>query len=246
MKDQISEFIPEEKQCSYLSAEKSLFKYYQVENCSNHLYQQLLERGWRRFGRFFFTPICRVCEKCISIRTPVNEFKPNKTMKRTMKKNSDIEMIIQRPTVSLEHLSLYDKYHKFMNQKKGWDYNGISLQLYFEMFVEGYEEFGYEFLYFLDDKLIGVALVDILPESISAVYFFYDPDFRERSLGNFSILKQMEVAEKLDIDYFYPGYWIENHYSMGYKEKFRPFEILQGRPEPTQKAIWLKEPVQND
>lgn len=238
MRDQISEFIPEEKVCSYLEDERSLFKYYQVDNCSNLLYQNLLERGWRRFGRFFFTPICRQCEKCISIRTLVEDFTPNKTMRRVLKKNSDIELLIQRPTVTLEHLSLYDKYHKFMNQKKSWEYNGISLQLYFEMFVEGYEEFGYEFLYFHEEKLVGVALVDVLEDSISAVYFFYDPEYRDRSLGNFSILKQMEAAKRLDIRYFYPGYWIEDHYSMGYKSKFRPFEILQGRPELEDEVIW--------
>lgn len=241
MRDQICEFIPDEKQCSYLSEERSLFRYYQIENCSNSMYLRLLERGWRRFGRYFFSPICNQCEQCISVRTLVDEFEMTKNRRRIMKKNSDLQVMIQRPTVSLEHLSLYDRYHQHMHEKKNWEFNGISLQLYFEMFVEGYEEFGYEFLYFDGEKLIGVGLVDILDRAISAVYFFYDPDYEERSLGTYSILKQLDIGKSFGIPHFYPGYWIKNHPSMGYKERFRPFEILQGRPGMDEPAKWLQE-----
>jgi leucyl-tRNA---protein transferase len=238
MQDQIFEFISGEKTCSYLQDENSLFRYYQVENCSCVLYQNLLERGWRRFGRFFFTPICCGCEECLSIRTQVDLFVPNRTMKRTLRKNENLNVCVQRPTVTLEHLALYDSYHRFMRQKKQWEYNGISLQLYFEMFVEGHEMFGYEFLYFDAQQLIGVALVDVLEDSLSAVYCFYDPAYQNRSLGSFSILKQIEFAHKRGIRYFYPGYWIQNHKSMGYKHQYKPYEILQGRPHLNEVAVW--------
>ncbi len=38
------------------------------------------------------------------------------------------------------------------------------------------------FLYVRDNELIGVALVDILPESLSSIYCFYDHDFEDLSI----------------------------------------------------------------
>jgi arginyl-tRNA---protein transferase len=43
--------------------------------------------------------------------------------------------------------------------------------------------------YWLDDKLIAVAVIDILPTCISSVYFFYDPDYRFLSLGTYGSLR---------------------------------------------------------
>ena len=88
---------------------------------------------------------------------------------------------------------------------------------------------------------MGVALVDILDNAISAVYCYYDHNFAKYSIGSYSILKQIAIAKEYNIKYFYPGYWIKNHYSMGYKEKFKPFEILINRPNLNEEAIWKKE-----
>lgn len=43
--------------------------------------------------------------------------------------------------------------------------------------------------YWLDDKLIAVAVIDILPSCVSSVYFFYDPDYSFLSLGTYSSLR---------------------------------------------------------
>ncbi len=240
MRDRVSEFVPEEKECSYLESELAQFRYFRIEKCSNYLYAALLERGWRRFGKYFFTPICKECDKCISIRQDVENFKLSKSFKRTINKNRDTILIVDRPKISNTHLFLYDKYHRFMNKKKGWEYKGVTHELYYDMFSDGFEDFGYEFTFYREDKAIGIALVDILPSSISSVYFYYDPDYEHLSLGTYSILKQLELAKKLDIPYLYPGYWIDKHYSMGYKERFKPFEIMIGRAELNQRPIWEK------
>lgn len=44
--------------------------------------------------------------------------------------------------------------------------------------------------YWLDgNKLIAVAVIDILPYAVSSVYFFYDPDYSFLSLGTYSSLR---------------------------------------------------------
>lgn len=43
--------------------------------------------------------------------------------------------------------------------------------------------------YWIDDRLIGVGVIDILPKSLSSVYFFYDPEFEFLSLGTYASLR---------------------------------------------------------
>ncbi|MGP1450339.1 MAG: arginyltransferase [Wolinella sp.] len=239
MQENIIEFIPREKPCSYLGDRHSLFRYFHVQNCSNGLYQILLERGWRRFGRYFFVPICKACRECISVRKAVDSHVLSRSFKRVLAKNRNTALVVQRPMVSEAHLELYDRYHRVMSEKKGWEYTRISAESYFDMFVDGAEEFGYEFAYYIDGQLVCVALVDILGSSISAVYCFYDHTFSDYSLGIYSILKQFELAKSMGIGYFYPGYWIRGHHSMGYKERFAPYEILTNEPDLYEEPIWL-------
>lgn len=43
--------------------------------------------------------------------------------------------------------------------------------------------------YWLDDRLIAVGVIDLLPSCVSSVYFFYDPEFRFLSLGTYGSLR---------------------------------------------------------
>jgi arginyl-tRNA---protein transferase len=37
--------------------------------------------------------------------------------------------------------------------------------------------------YYLNSQLIAVGVVDIMPEGLSLVHFFYDPSFKKLSMG---------------------------------------------------------------
>lgn len=234
------EFIEENRECSYFDNKLSDIRYRYLFSCSTPQYQSMLERGWRRFGRMHFVPECKSCTKCVSMRIDVKNYKFSKSEKRVIAKNKDTKLYIRPPSVSMEHLNLYDKYHNFMHDKKDWPYSPIEPNDYIKSYVEGKEEFSKEFLYVKEDKLIGVALVDILPQSISAIYCFYDHDYQDLSIGKFSILAQIKIAKELNIPYIYLGYWIKNHFSMGYKEAYKPFEVLKNRPSVLEEAIWEK------
>lgn len=233
------EFFEENKECSYFSNETSDMRYKYLSSCSQEEYQNMLERGWRRFGQMHFVPECKNCTKCISIRIDAKNYKFSRSDKRILKKNIDTALYIQPPSLSLEHLTLYDKYHATMNEKKDWPYNPISPSEYQRSYVEGKADYAQEFLYVREDKLVAVALTDILPNAISSIYCYYDHDYERYSLGKFSILAQIKVAKELNIPYIYLGYWIKNHFSMGYKEQFAPFEILTNRASLEEEPLWV-------
>lgn len=234
------EFIEENRSCSYFDEKISDIRYKYMYSCSSLQYQGMLERGWRRFGKMHFVPECKACTKCISMRINAIDYKFSKSEKRVIAKNKDTKLYIRPPSMSMEHLNLYDKYHRIMNEKKKWPYTPIEQEDYYKSYVEAKEEFAKEFLFVKDDKLIGVALVDILDESISSIYCYYDHDYADLSIGKFSILAQIKIAKELNIPYIYLGYWIKDHFSMGYKEAYEPFEILINRADFDEKPIWRK------
>jgi len=223
-------YTEENTQCAYYDDKLCDIQYRYMDKCTLQQQQTMLERGWRRFGNMHFVPQCKGCNACTTLRIDIENFNFSKSHKRVLNKNKNTEIYIQKPTVTYEHLELFNKYHKVMQTKKGWEENKIDPDLYCKSYVDGANEFGKELLYFIGDKLVAVALIDILPNGISSIYCYYDHDFEELSLGKFSILSQILLAKQHKISYLYLGYWIKDHPSMGYKEYYKPFEILENRP----------------
>lgn len=231
-------FLEENRDCSYFETKSSDIRYRYIERCDITEYQSMLEHGWRRFGRLHFVPECKSCKECVSMRIIVDKFVFSKSHKRVFAKNKHTKIVIKKPSMTFEHLHLYDRYHAYMADKKGWHYAPIEPLEYKRSYVNGAFEFGYEFLYFIDSVLVGVALVDILPQAISSIYCYYDHNYKDLSLGKFSILTQIALAKNSKIPHVYLGYWIKDHPSMGYKEYYKPFEVLENRAELHEPTIW--------
>jgi hypothetical protein len=66
---------------------------------------------------------------------------------------ADTELIIQRPTVTAEHLSLYNRFHLDMHHRRQWPFREIDADHYFDSFLDGNFPFAREFQYRRDGKL---------------------------------------------------------------------------------------------
>ena len=234
----IHEATGEEERCIYLPDQLSRMRYRVINHCTAETYTALMERGWRRFGRYFFRPMCAACRECRSLRVDVERFQPNRSMRRTMARNRDLRVMLRRASVSDQHLELYDRYHLDMADRKGWSEQSITLLNYYRTFVEGRQDFGHEMVYLDGDRPVAVALIDVLPRAASAVYCYYEPEQRARALGVYSVLRQIELARDRGIPYLYLGFCIEGNASMRYKAKYGPHEILDGRPGLGDEAFW--------
>ena len=73
-------------------------------------------------------------------------------------------------------------------------------------------------------ELLGVSVVDDLEDGLSAIYTFFNPEFKSRSLGIFAILWLIQETRRTRKDFLYLGYWIEANKKMNYKNQFTPFE----------------------
>ena len=233
----LKEFSLEDK-CSYLDDKTQTTHYKIIHNCSKEHSQELVERGYRRFGKMFFRPICPSCDECKSIKIDANNYNFSKSAKRIMKKNAHVQSIIQKPTLTQEHINIFEKYHLHMSDKKSWDYNKTTAEHYYGSFVQGHEDFGYEVLYFIEDRLIAVDLIDILENGISSIYFYYDPEFAHLSLGKFSLYNQIKYVQEANKEWIYLGYYVKECPSLSYKAEYTPFITLDGRPNENEKFIW--------
>ena len=233
----LKEFSLNDK-CSYIQDKEQTTHYKVIENCSTQNCQDLIERGFRRFGKMYFRPICEDCTECQSIKIDVENFTFSSSQKRIIKKAQHIKSYVQVPTLSQAHLDLFEKYHLHMKDKKEWTYNETTAEHYYQSFVTGHNEFGYEVLYFDEDRLIGVDLIDILEDGISSIYFYYDPDYAKLSLGKLSLYNQIKFASRSNKKWIYLGYYVEDCPSLSYKSEYKPFITLKGRPSEYEEFIW--------
>ena len=104
--------------------------------------------------------------------------------------------------------------------------------------MESSSDYGYQVLYYDEDKIIGVDFIDVIDDGISAIYFFYDPDYSHLSLGKLSIYYQIIKAKELKLKWIYMGYYVEDCDSLNYKSNYEPYQLLKDRPSIYDDDIW--------
>lgn len=215
------------KECTLLPGETARMHYDIAAAITPAEYEALMAAGWRHFGHSLFTPRCPHCSACQSLRIPVNTFAPNRSQKRALAANADVSLTIHEPGVTQEKLSLYNRFHEAQSERVGWpDKETIDPAEYAESFV--IQPFRVEeWQYRIEGRLVGVGYVDPLPRSLSAIYFYHEPEERQRSLGTFNVLSVIESAKRRGLEHAYLGYYVEGCRSLEYKARFTPNEILE-------------------
>lgn len=232
------DFCTLEMPCAYLDDRRARMQYKYIKGASPVLSTALTHRGWRRFGEYYSRPQCNGCTACLSLRIDAQNYQFSRNDKRTLKRNHQTQVYMRPPSVTVEHLELYNKYHSFQEEQKGWRHYTLSQQSYYELYVAGHGSFGKEILYFVDGKLAAVDLVDILEDGISSIYCFYDPELPRLSLGRYSLYQQILYCQAKKLRWIYIGYYVPKCPSLSYKALYKPYEILQNNPDLLTEPIW--------
>jgi arginyl-tRNA--protein-N-Asp/Glu arginylyltransferase len=186
-------------------------------------FSALTELGFRRSGPYVYRPRCNGCAACVSVRIPVSAFQPDRSQRRTWTKNADLTVEVREECGDGEYFDLYRRY--MAARHAGGSMDVSDLRQYREFLESPWCDT--RFVGFrAGEKLLSVAVIDYLDCGLSAVYTFFDPDERRRSLGTLAVLWQIEEARRLGLPHVYLGYWVEGCGKMAYKDRFRPFEYL--------------------
>ncbi|MDH3353780.1 MAG: arginyltransferase [Chromatiales bacterium] len=186
------------------------------------IFNSLSEVGFRRSGGIVYSPRCRTCNACLPVRIPTDAFTPNRSQRRNWKQNQDLTITIEDSTIRDEHFELYQRYieHRHSDGEMATD----DPQRFAEFFLSPWCET--RFIEFrLENRLIAVAVIDLLQQGWSAVYTFFDPDYSNRGPGTFAVLSMIEQCREMGQPYLYLGYLIHQSPKMSYKGNFKPYEI---------------------
>jgi arginine-tRNA-protein transferase len=217
--------VTEEFECNYLPDKKERLLIAVDERLQNNeSYSWLMSQGFRRSGEQSYRPHCTQCNACQSLRVIVDNFVPTKSQKRTVKRNSAL-IIKESSELKDSYYPLYEQYINTCHQD-GTMYPAnidqfrsfLSCKLTQQLFIETW--------LITDDveQLLCVAVTDVLSNALSAVYTFYHPEFKDKSLGINSILTQLNICQQRQLPYLYLGYQIDDCQKMNYKNRYYPHE----------------------
>ena len=102
--------LTEPHDCSYLDNRQATTAFVDPEiEIDGALYGRMSDMGFRRSGLYLYSPLCSACNACVPARIPVDIFRPSRSQKRCLKRNSDIT-VRQVKNISFdEHYTVYDR-----------------------------------------------------------------------------------------------------------------------------------------
>ena len=221
-------YVTAPQECPYLDnqVERKLFTALYGIN-SKRLNNSLSKQGFRRSQNVLYRPSCANCTACMSARISSREFKPSKSQKRIISKNSAIVRVVNPP---LATDAQYDLFKQYITARHP---NGGMSDMDADDFTAMIEETNVEsklIEYYAkkngDLELISFSLVDILDDGISMVYSAYNPYLKERSLGTYMIIDHNRLALEMTLKFVYLGYWVQGSSKMDYKKRFSPLQVF--------------------
>lgn len=225
-------YVTAPQPCPYLQGrmERKLFTALQGDTAST-LNDSLSKQGFRRSQNVLYRPSCADCAACMSARIRVDDFQPNRSQRRTLKRNASLKRDATTPWATEDQYALFRRYLDSRHAD-----GGMADMDIFE-FAAMVEETPVRtrLVEYTEDRehghgrdLIAVCLTDVLDDGLSMVYSFYDPKRTSASLGTHVILDHVEIAREAGLPYVYLGYWVPGSPKMGYKAGFNALEVYQG------------------
>ena len=224
-------FVTSPSPCPYLPGkqERKIF----TELAGQHageLNDALGRIGFRRSQSVAYRPSCAGCTACVSVRIVADEFVPNATQRKLLKRHSDLEITACKPWATEEQFALLQRYLAARHPGGGMaamdenDYADMVEQSPVSSYVIEYRE---PSVNGEPGKLVGACITDQQADGLSMIYSFFDADEAGRAgLGNFIIMEHILRSRMAGLPYVYLGYWVKGSQRMAYKTRYRPIEVL--------------------
>jgi leucyl-tRNA---protein transferase len=196
---------------------------------STPVYSELVQHGFRRSGTYTYRPHCDNCSACVPLRVMANAFTANRSQRRAWKQHANLDVTVHALQDCSEHYDLYQRYQSARHKDGGMDnddresYQNFLLQSNVDSLLVEFRE---PQIHGKAGALRMVSLIDLLNDGLSSVYTFYEPDLPQARFGVYNVLWQIELCRKLNLDFVYLGYWIEQSRKMSYKTDYQPAQGL--------------------
>ena len=225
-------YVTAPQPCPYLDgrSERKLFTALQGDS-AERLNDALSKQGFRRSQNVLYRPSCAECAACLSARIRVADFAPNKSQRRTLRRNARLKRDATSPWATEDQYALFRRYLDSRHADGGMaDMDIFEFAAMIEETPVRSRVIEYTAPPEADEqrrRLTAVCLTDVLDDGLSLVYSFYEPSLAGDSLGTYIILDHIELARKSGLPYVYLGYWVPGSRKMGYKAGFGALEIYK-------------------
>lgn len=224
-------FVTNPGPCPYIEGKTERKVFTELSGAhADELNEALGRIGFRRSQNVAYRPSCIDCKSCVSVRVLTDEFQPNATQRRIIKRNSDLTVSACRPWSTSEQYDLLRRYLSQRHPSGGMagmddmDYADMVEQSPVRSHVVEYRTPG---RFGRLGELVGACLTDQQGDGLSMIYSFYDAEAEGRpGLGNYIIMDHIMRAKAAGLPYVYLGYWVEGAARMQYKIRYRPMERL--------------------
>ncbi|KAK4052864.1 Arginyl-tRNA--protein transferase 1 [Microbotryomycetes sp. JL221] len=165
------------------------------------------------------------------------EWDPSKS---TQKLTHNFRFVLEEASFTEEKFQLFRRYQTRIHQepdskvtRKGFQRFLVDSPLEIEpTAVAGYNYGSHHGLYYVNNELIALAVLDILPGAVSSVYLAWDPAWHGIGLGKLSALREIAMVREMrhaglhDMKSYMMGFYIHSCPKMKYKGEYHPSSLL--------------------
>jgi leucyl-tRNA---protein transferase len=190
------------------------------------LADQLWAGAWWFLGTTFFRQNIILWQgrpsPLLHLRVAVPRFRPNASMRRVLRRNADLVAKIRAPIVDDVRRRLFDRHKSRFTE-------GVpdSLDDFLGPSPGVHPVSGIEFDVYCGGELIAASYVAVGEKSVASLYGIFDPAHSRRSLGWYTLLLELEYAQRGGYRFYYPGYALANMSRMDYKKRLPALEAYE-------------------
>lgn len=210
-----------------------LIQFYAPEKLSPSDLDYYLETGWFRNSVLLHNSrvICLDGDvhSILNIRLPLKRHTLSKSLRKIKKLND------QQFTFKIQKVQLNEAkeklYQKHMERFKGFLFESL------DQFLFAYGKSSvfntYEVCVYSNSQLVAYSLFDLGEESMASLLGIYDFNYSKNSLGIYTMLLEIQFAKIKGVDYYYPGYVLDNSSEFDYKLRVGTMQYLN------QSGFWV-------
>ena len=194
-----------------------------VKKLSAKQFDKLMAQGFFRNGQSMFKTQLMLMHQqlytSISIRLDLQQHEFSKSLRKIFKKNT------QRFDVKINPLSFSEEKQELWEQHQHRFVGASTHSLYNHFCYEGYNNFDtWEVCVYENNKLIAASFFDLGETSMASILGLFDQKYAKESLGLYTMLTEITLAQKLGLRFYYPGYVLDQPSLFDYKLRLGNFQ----------------------
>ena len=200
-------------------------EYIPMQALHTMVFDRFCEDGWCYWADLIFRrnywewrgQPCRV----ILLRIRLKDFTFSKSQRKCLRRNEDLHIARRAIQITPAHEELFERHaQRFAHNRP------MSIYGFFSFFSSIMPCFGVQFDVYKYKKLLATSFFHMGRSSMAGNYCIHEPSEAQRSLGTFTMLKEIEFAIQTGREFYYPGFVYDLPSEFDYKLNFNNLEYF--------------------